>query len=482
MKKTLSIVLLLCTISVSAQKLTYKMGQQVQINKTDDFLYAGNDDENFYIVRTEKEKKNTLGYLEGYSRSTLQRIFSKQLSVPTKNANEFYLNDIVFTNDVIRVFYGFYSDTEKARFVVVADFDKTGKLTGKAVEISKAEGTENSSGNHYVFYDKESANTLIFHTAMKKGYAANGLKPEIEAMVIDNNLKTMWSKTVIMTRGKSFDWENVAIDKGGNLYIRGRAWLNKITTNSTAEFITYNWKKGLVVEQKIETESGLEGGAFITDKQQHLYFVAIQGTKFVVEAGGIYVAKFNTNEAMFSSQNVTLFPKPAPGEKAKKENHLEYLQMVDLIVDDDNAIRIQLEGSNSKWICEIRIDATGGIKNMNFVDKIQEGELVADHNGAVALYQGTSTYYIYNEIPENFDKSTKEYKTVSTKLIQKGAASPSYAKVEADGTKEKKVLVQNNGSKYAFLRPRRSLRISNQEVISVYEQEEKISFISIKLE
>jgi hypothetical protein len=478
MKKLFLFTSILFFLQSSAQELTYILGQPIKVTNKEDFVYAGFDNENYYIVRTViGSDLKRAGFLEGFSRTTMNKIFSTQLDVRAKNAENFALHQIVATEKGIRVFYSYYDKVENFRYAAITEYDKTGNAIGNMIEIDRAAGTTMSSGEYSITYDKDSKNTLIIHTTARRGYDQFGMKPNIKAMVIDNDLKTIWKKDILMTAAKAFDWNAIAIDKSGNFYMKGYIVKKSVTGSYVAEFFSYNWKKDLVKEEELMDDVNIRNnGVFVYDNERNLFYTGMIGAKGIFEVSGLYVAKFNTDDAGLVSQKINNFNKPAPGEKKKAKTIYDNFGVSEVILDDDKQLRISGH-STGKWYVEFRFDTAGELKSTNFFNSLQEiGQ------GVVALHKGTEAWYIYNDLPENLDKTDrKALKEAIIRLFNKGIVQSCYAKLSGDTVVEKKVLIPNQEGVVDYLWPK-SFRISNQEVISMYAQgNEKYSFINFKV-
>jgi hypothetical protein len=470
-----------------------QIGQPVQIDKEDNFFYAGHDDDNFYIIRTEAQRKNTLGNFEAFSRSDMKRISTKQLTVPVMDADEFSVMNIQYSSGKMYLFYNFVSKKDKKKHICVTAFDNTGKTDSKFTDLMQCDKNDWPK----VIVDKEAKCILIWNDARD----FRGQNTGYDVLLLKEDLSELYRVDDLKIDGKQELIKQYQLDHKGNLYLFYydivRTGVNSTAPKFRFALIDGNSKSISVYKSDVKSKANSDNGEFFRDVNGRVFFVAHRS-----DFTGLELYLFPVNGVQGKAVDLD-YKTPFPGTKHKegKPAELESTYIADLIYNADGTTRLILSstyaGSTdwfSSWMGQIVLD-----KDFNWVkgvyipkDQTNNGGLGKNgknlhFEGNVVLIDDTYTYFIYNELPENFAKpDLKSVETVNYRNAFQGKVVPCYAVIDKDGKVYQKILMEKPVNyKSLTFRPDATYIIKENgkkmEAITVLELDDKLGFAKISL-
>ncbi|MBK9513670.1 MAG: hypothetical protein IPO05_08585 [Flavobacteriales bacterium] len=125
----------------------------------------GSDDELFYTLRTVEEKKGRTGFIDGWSRETLSKVFSTPLEVPVVNAEVFSVHEVIVGDRGLQLFYSFHSREDGRVVLAMAALDQQGRMVGDAQELIEVPAAKKRTTQRFIVnHDNRSGMTLILNT------------------------------------------------------------------------------------------------------------------------------------------------------------------------------------------------------------------------------------------------------------------------------------------------------------------------------
>lgn len=154
----------------------------------------GMDQHHFYRLKIQDNKAGpgNIGFIDGWSRETLTRDFSRQLSMPVKNAEAFRFVGFSAEEGKLQVFYSFFSKENGRLVLAVASFDENGDPNEDAREIFSVDGKqEKRTGQFMVLTDPQVHLTAVFmvRSTQPLGQTDAMLEPAFTLTVLDRQLK-----------------------------------------------------------------------------------------------------------------------------------------------------------------------------------------------------------------------------------------------------------------------------------------------------
>ena len=182
---------------------------------------VGMSNEYFYCLRVEQERRDDIGFIDGWSKETLTREFSEPLRVPVVNAEEFKVLEFVVGGGRIRMFYSFFSKADARVVLAVATLDDHGVMVGEAMELMAEPGAkENRAGRFMVLHDEEAATTIALYVKEETPGVGGYYEPRIKLAAMDANGVVLFNREVDLGEWKSTELQDLAADKNGNVYLK----------------------------------------------------------------------------------------------------------------------------------------------------------------------------------------------------------------------------------------------------------------------
>jgi hypothetical protein len=476
------ITAMLLTANIIAQQLTPSVtaGESIQISKSDDFFFAGHDDENFYIIRTERERGDITGHYESFSRKDMKRITSRPLTVPTVDADEFNVLNIQYLKDRMMLFYSFISKSDKKRHICVTSFDKTGKTDEKFNDIIQCDKND----LYRVRIDTVAKKIIVITENIEMGnFGRNAYK------VFNDDLSLVSESDDFKIDKKRYQIKKTQFDNKGNLYM----FLRSSPANGYRPYFCFiealTGKLSYHEVPKPRYAFGEDNGIF-KDDAGNLYFAAKN-----LNGKGLFITAFKTGGLDNLKMQQIAFTANVPNEPEKKENlYLDFfISRVNGRPDGSTRVimtRTYNEGAvwHSSWMVQLVLDRDLNLASTVFVPKFQHhqgGSLTYSrphYEGQIYLFDKEHTWFIYNEHKSNLDKTRhKDFKWINSNAASSGEVVPVYCVVDDHAIVERKVLIDKKYNSYVTIRPDASYQVSEKEIICVIENADKLGFIKLNL-
>jgi hypothetical protein len=492
-KKILALLfsVLMGILSLSAQQLQTLLGETVAYSEKQNFSFAGYDEIYFYIVEFNQEKKKVTADLTAYSRSTMKQAFSAPIAVPSFEGDRFSLQEILFADDKILVFYSFYSKKDDLQQLMVTSYATDGTPSGKAIEVMRAPGkTKRKSGHFKVTSSENRKYFFVWHHPSAYGLGENTFG-EYSVKIVNANLETLYEKESALE--KAADLKSILVNNDGNAYI----FADQLGGADEENFIqSINLKskteKHNDVGGKFKIKSFAPGSDFYVDEKGTVYFMGLYSPTYdEMKTKGIYVARFQENGSIEKDAVIpyTMTDDPKPRSKPKKDIVKEYYSIRDVKFREGNMSVLSCKnwlavGNTDKTtvkfgegMFQYTVDYNFKMLNETFVSRNQTGdkeekEMAFD----IPFFNAEANCLMFNDTKENMESENPEVKAIKK---FSGKAIAQFVSFKTDGQFKKEPLFIEKLPSKRLLVPERYLKMNNNEVVILTKLAENYKFCKV---
>ncbi|HOZ41483.1 MAG TPA: hypothetical protein PLL25_11800 [Flavobacteriales bacterium] len=182
----------------------------------------GSDDELFYTLRTVEEKKGRTGFIDGWSRETLSKVFSTPLEVPVVNAEVFSVHEVIVGDRGLQLFYSFHSREDGRVVLAMAALDQQGRMVGDAQELIEVPAAKKRTTQRFIVnHDNRSGMTLILNTDLVHPDNTFGwFEPVLQVITMDGEGKVRGNSPLTIGTTGHCIFRDFTADGNGNAYLR----------------------------------------------------------------------------------------------------------------------------------------------------------------------------------------------------------------------------------------------------------------------
>ena len=380
-----SLLLLTCALFVIAPlraqpQLDVMIGERMD-KDTDLGRSLGCDDAVFYTLRTVTEKGDRSAFIDGWSRTTLAKLFTKPLQVPVVNAEVFSVHEVIVGDEGLQLFYSFYSKQDGRRVLAMAHFNQQGEMMGNATElIVEPAAKEKHARQFLIDHNEESGMTVILNLKLANPVDNNSVyESDMDVLTMDGSGSIRAHKSI-----KTGEWKNswlraLSSDASGNAYLRfdcyggGKGACDKFVVSVPAgEGKATNWclpelPKGLEYRDR---------HGFYADPLGNISYVApfadpnqweeVKG----YDLHGVVVQSFNKENAERTRDKIYRFKYSYPPKGSSKESKvMSNSNLTDISFQPDGTLhfygaesfaKVGSGGENSFWGLKLDLDAGFG--------------------------------------------------------------------------------------------------------------------------
>ena len=478
-----------------AQQLKTLMGETVSYSKTHYFSFAGYDDANFYLLEFDKNKSGVRADITAFNRRTMKKIFSKPVVVPDFNGDKFSLNEILFSEDRILIFYSFYSKEDKLQQLMATYYATDGTPSGKAVEVFRASGkTKAKSGHFRVTSSDNRKYFLVWHHPSAYGLGEN-MFGEYTVEILNTDLETLYEKESMLEK-YSADLKRIMIHNNGNAYIFGHQLGRGKEEENFIKFISHGTKteKQVGIGGKFKIKTFAAGSDFYVDDKGTVYFIGLYSLTYDEnKTKGIYIARLQEDGSI---KNDAIIPYTLTDDKKpksdKKNVTKEYYSIRDVKFREGNISIL----SCKNWIVagntdittvkfgegmfQYTVDYNFNMLNETFVSRNQTGakeekEMAFD----IPFFNSEASYLLFNDTKENMESENPEVKAIKKFT---GKAIAQLVSFKPDGRFIKEPLFTEQSLSKRLLIPERYLKMDKNEVVILTKLGEGYKLCKVFLE
>ncbi len=489
-------VLLTCSFafSVHAQKLDVLVGSELEGDNA--HIAIGADAHKFYTLRMEREHGNNAGFLEGWSRETLDPVFSTPLQVPVKNAEEFRVLEFVAENGRIEVFYSFFSKADQRVVLAMARFDDTGHSTGDAVELMSQDGKhERSAGKFVIDHDRVSQVTTLLSLKLDKAWASNDhYEPDITVAALGAKGDLLFTKPIKVDEKQSFELESMISDAQGNVFLRVN--LEKRSKDGCKKkFIV----AGPSAEEVTCSEDGPDGTTplgfrgFLRDVSGMVHHVHTYGEYRYLRSQGVVIADFDPGSGRMTKEKTHAFKHCFPPDekcKPKETAYMQYCTSLDAAYQQDGSLvlyglqfrGVVAVGEDGFWA--VKLDPASGFgkpwsceaERKYSVDANWETPFLTE-----VIHLTSGDYLIANEIKENLGKPCERLTSWKSVGPHNGKTVPAYIRMDNDGSfLTHEAILDKDYGKEQFVKLLRSCSTPGEEYILLLTCDDRSRFVRMR--
>lgn len=227
--RTLRLVPVLCTFAFAASSTAPVQAQGElevfvgpRMPKDEDMGSSlGSDDDLFYTLRTVEEKDGRRGFIDGWSRSDLTKVFSVPLEVPVVNATVFSVQEVIVGDEGLQLFYSFHSRDDGRVVLAMATVDQQGALVGQAQElmVEPAE-RKNTAQRFIVHHEKRSGMTVVLNARNTHPTVTTYFENDMKVLTLDGAGRVRANAPLLVGGSGYCIIKSISADANGNAYIR----------------------------------------------------------------------------------------------------------------------------------------------------------------------------------------------------------------------------------------------------------------------
>jgi hypothetical protein len=505
-KINLFLLIQLIVFSLSAQNLTYQVSDFSNDLKAN--FVTGEADENYYyLLRMQKEKDGSVGFLDIVEKSTMKLKNSGMIDVPS-NAKEIKLKDFKVKGDFVFILFDYEIESDKLMHTAMYIYDKNGKATGKEMDLGTA-GPKPSKGKTFLtielFFNPRTEKYTILTFQNLQLYSAGVALSEQEASirVLNKEAKLIEEKKL------TFDFyasgiEKLAMDSNGNIFLLFEGI-------SRYDNVYYKLKKGVIHPRTIATINGASGNitysypSIESKKKIELmelgFYQGSAGNIFLAglyqlpstadgHSCGIYVATFDQSTGSLTQEYSSAYTvHPENKKKTNFEIMLYGIRNVHVCADNsmkfilgENYVQDGMELRSGK-VLEIRTNTSYEITSMNYGIHSQgvNGDM-DEYAYTTELSTDNDTYFIYNDTDENLAEDNLDRMRFIRWTDLLNTAKPCYSHFDKNGTvSRKKFINEIKPHNQVIILTNQAIRSGNSELIVPVRLSDRVSLMRISI-
>lgn len=182
----------------------------------------GSDDELFYTLRTVEEKDGRRGFIDGWSRETLEKVFTTPLEVPVVNAESFSVHEVIVGDKGLQLFYSFHSREDGRVVLAMAALDQEGALVGNAQELMVEPAAKKKTTQRFIVsHEKRSGMTILLNVNLVHPENTGGwFEPSMQVLTMDGAGQLRANTRVVLGESGHCIFRDITADASGNAYLR----------------------------------------------------------------------------------------------------------------------------------------------------------------------------------------------------------------------------------------------------------------------
>ncbi len=452
--KNLLLFLFTFTIAhTNAQELHYFSGSKIEEFDPSTFQLYSQDSSTIYAFRFNSNDY----FLEGYDKATLTRLFHIRTPLPAKDSLKYHFESLLPLNDSFLVLYSYFNKRNLREQLEMVTFDKNGNTlnNGKMVDFSEGKN-EKHAGNFSVIPRKNMNEFLAFGTKIFQDttfvtinhfdYFGNRTRSQKfslddESGNIVHSLIDKECNLYHLTRSKMGDrnvkW-NVIIytpdsDQPVKITLQKPLSNNIYLSNFIDSYIDLHNRINIIVPYATQTPAYNANGIYlaqIDSKTKSLISESI--IPFKIDSGNV-----NEDDGFILSAciNVGIIPMKNDGLKLVYESRratTTYLYGIPVGTDFDLGNIITIDTDSNHVVTDLH-----KIKKQQYSNKTNSAFL-----GLAILSHANKSYFIYNELEENLNKTPDQMKRVNTSRMEK--TNVIYTVVENGKVLRKPIIKKEN--------------------------------------
>lgn len=448
----------------------YEVGGLLGPRKTTDILMIGNDAENFYNIRIDREKKYFYGSLESYSIAKMTKNWTAGFSPQQFDSKFISFEGIYLTEAGVVYFYTRNGEVSHSVELVQAKFIPENKGSWESKVLITLENVKDLP-EIIITQNKDKGFIIAASEFLQTRMITNKI---VKVMQLNGMLNATYSSEVPLPEKSRF-WNILEYNKNIFLFISSRteAAIQKvISINAASKEIRthdlWDFEKG----NKDQTELILKDGFLQEDKNNTIVLcMKITNTKLGTynSMNGFGFVTFNSAGEVTAKKEVMLPVEIMNKEKVIYNYDLESFEIVNgnYIINTENNISINNfqihNGKIERFTKFSRITAIHDDVNIYYTKQIM-------------VDVKERTRFLYNKTATSIG-GEDEYKKDYWKNVR-----AVYGEIDDNGkVVEKDLNIVIGGNKYCQIQPTQSIVLDNKDVITVVAKGEDIYMLKLFL-
>ncbi len=399
--------------------------------QTGEKLEGFNDSYRFYKLHENVFYTNYLKgadhYIDVFDRSTLSRVHHTKIPLPTADSIDFDIENIFIQEDTFRVFYSYFNRSTSSVNLEMTIFDLNGIKCGETKLIDKSEGKNKRKAGGFGIYNRQSRNEFLSY-----GYRFIKDTTLINIDYFDYEGIKNRSQNIVLPdeRGVTVHY---MMDEDCDLYLLTRNKRGKRNASWSMKIYTPD-----ISEPKIIPLHKLDSSDIILTEFYNTYYdpdgnICLltpysEGTMNEV-AKGVYIVKINQASNTLVKESIVPFKRKNEEKNEETNISLSSCIIKKVLTFDDNRSSIIIESrlkttttmygvpvANQYEIGNIITMDLDSNDSITEIHKIKKDQYATPdyyrYTGFAILADSRQSFFIYNDLAENLQKTPDKMKKV----------------------------------------------------------------------
>lgn len=411
-----------------------KWGEEIKLSKDERYLDIVGSDENWFYTTKDLLGTKDKFILEKYSVDSLNRVFSKEVSLPEIDGEAMNFEKLVFANNQFFLFASVYKNSTETISAYCTSMNTNGEWLDLPVLIDEFESKRWNSGEYDVMLSPDSSLFMVYH---KLGFRKKS-KDTFSFHVYSLSLDLLWEKRLELPASSgAFEIDQYLLDNAGNVLLlsgmspkKVDADANRINTRKKEYILfTYSWAENKLKEFNINLKDKWVISAICAlTPEGNICIGGFYSKDQYFTIGGSFFFTMNGQSREVTASGLVVFDKELlneflSGRQAEKGNELSDFYFDHLVIKPDGGAYMIAE---QYYISErITTDPNTGMRVVtyyyNYLDilvlkvtpdgqiewskKIPKDQSTADDKGrysSYALFESEDQlYFLFNDHGDN---------------------------------------------------------------------------------
>ncbi len=445
-------ILFISSLRIHSQSLNFYSGPRIE--EYDDNTFRFFDQDSLHLYASHHVYQNY--YIDVYEKESLKKILIIKIPTSFKNTISYNIEDVFIRDEIFQVLYSYFDEDNKSENLEMVTFDRSGLKIGETKLIDKSEGkNEKQAGRFSIINYKRYSEFLSY------GYKYLKDTSIINIDHFDYSGNRTKSQNFLLANNSGYSISSL-IDLDCNLYHLTRSKSGKRNVNWSVRIYSPNINECKVIDLIEPSLKDINISNFsksFFDRENHAYFISPYTLELTSKAAeGIYLVKVDTKTHTLIKEIVIPFKVKSEKNNIEGDFALSSCIIVDVIPFNENNLKIvfesRLETTATMYgitiereyeignIITVDIDSNHIVKEIHKIRKQQHtSKTNYKYTGFSILNNENKSYFIYNELPENLQRTPDKMKKVNSSKIDETVVI--YTVVDSNKVK-RKVLINKD--------------------------------------
>jgi hypothetical protein len=415
-----------------SQTVQYHTGAKIDEEEHGTFQFFRLDSLNLYAFRHKDESY----FLDVYDKQSLERSRLIKIPFPLRDTAKFSVENLFKQDDKFQVFYCYFDKVSSTEKLEMVSFDSAGNKIGETKLIDQSGGMNQKKAGDFLVINRKGLDEFLSY----------GYKRSKDSFYINIDHFDYWgTRKQTQDFAAKIDDDFVVrswLDRDFNLYhltrnklgVRNVKWGIKLYSPEKTEVYTIPLAKPSI--EKINLSNFFK---FYTDDQDNLNFISTYSTTPATnKTEGIYIARLDRENHKLINENVIPLKANNRSASSPETFSLSSGMLTAILPLCNKGLRMVFESrlETTSTLYGLAVDRQFDIGNITTTDLDSNYTVTAIHNihkqqrtnpanykftGFVVLHNGGRSYFVYNELPENLQRTPDRMKRVNSSKMDETA-------------------------------------------------------------